>query len=77
MLNSEVAAWVAQAAFWVLILLGWSDLSGRTRAIFLGSWLGAFALRVFVPFGDVLFTPVVALLAVCLVLAIFKRDIPI
>lgn len=77
MLNSAAAAWLAQAAFWVLIVLGWSELSSRARAIVLGVWLAGFLGRGYLPFGDALFTALVAVLAIILVLAIFKRDLRI
>lgn len=78
MLDSAGAAkWIAQIVFWGLILAGWRELGGRRVVVFAGLWLIGLVCRDYAPYGAAIFTAYVALLAIVLVLLIFKRDIPL
>jgi hypothetical protein len=75
--SPAVAAWIAQALFWTLIVVGGREL-GRTRVVtFLVLWIGAFVSRSYVPYGAALFSSYVALLDIILVFLILKGDIRI
>jgi hypothetical protein len=72
-----IAAWVAQAAFWMLLVLGWvfGELQVKVTLTFLGVWIAALLGLPHVPHGAALFPSLVALLDIALVLVIFKGDI--
>jgi hypothetical protein len=75
--SAGVAAWIAQVAFWVLLLIGFG--SGELRrigvAVFVGLWLiGRFGLPL-LPSGAVLLTPYLAVVDIALVFAVFKGDV--
>ena len=77
MSSATVAGWIAQVAFWTLLVIGaWSeDLGRRTLGLFLVLWLaGMFGLP-HVSFGAGLSTPFVAVLDIALVFLVFKGDI--
>jgi hypothetical protein len=74
-----IAGWIAHVAFWTLLILG--AMSGELRERSLGGFLilwlaGRFALP-YVPYGDGLFTPFIALLDVVLVFVVLKADVPL
>ena len=78
MLDSAGAAkWIAQIAFWGLVFAGWRELGGRRVIVFAGLWLIGLVCRDYVAYGPAIFTAYVAVLAIVLVLLIFKRDIPL
>lgn len=72
-----MAGWIAQAAFWCLVL--WGTISGELRvkqaAIFLILWLAGVIGLPYVPHGDLLVTSFVAVLDVALVFMVFKGDV--
>jgi len=77
MSSATVAGWIAQVAFWTLLVIGaWSeDLGRRTLGLFVVLWLtGMFGLP-HVSFGAGLSTPFVAVLDIALVFLVFKGDI--
>lgn len=73
-----VAGWIAQVAFWTLLIVGaWSEeLGPRMIATFLVLWgVSVFGLTYLsLPAG--LSTPFVAILAIALLFIVFKGDIP-
>ena len=75
--SSGIAAWIAQVAFWALILLGVGsgELRINMAGVFVGLWVAAYAGLSFMPFGNLLLTPCLALLDVALVFLIFKGDV--
>lgn len=73
--SAGVGRWVAQIAFWWLIVTGWRQLGTRRGVVFVGLWLLGFVGRDYVPYGPATFTAYVAVLAIVLVLMIYKRDI--
>jgi len=77
--SAGIAAWIAQIAFWGLIVVGLTsgELGFRRSAIFLALWLAGYVGLRFVSFGDLFLTSYVAVLDVVLVLTIFKGDVRI
>ena len=73
--SPAAAAWVAHLAFWVLIVVGWSEIGVRRVAIFLGLWMAGFVGRSYVPLGAGLFSPYLAVLDIALVFLVFKGDV--
>jgi hypothetical protein len=73
--SPAVGVWVAQLAFWVLIIVGWSEIGVRRAAIFLGLWIVGFVARSYVPLGAGLFSPYLAVLDIALVFLVFKGDV--
>jgi hypothetical protein len=74
-----VAAWIAQAGFWILLVLGWAfgELRLVGTVLFLCLWLGGLAGFPHVPYGAALFPPFVALLDIALVFLVFRGDLKI
>jgi hypothetical protein len=72
-----IAAWIAQAGFWMLMALAWASGEVRLKGTvtFLGLWVAGFIGLAHLPYGAALFPPFVALLDITLVLVIFKGDI--
>jgi hypothetical protein len=75
--SSGIAAWIAQLAFWALILLGVGsgELRLNIAAVFVALWVAAYAGLSFVPSGGLLLTPCLAVLDIVLVFLIFKGDV--
>lgn len=76
--SPSAAAWVAQIAFWVLIVLGvsYGALSKRAAAIFIVCWLAGYAgLPRLAYWTGSLVTSWVAVLDIVLVLIVFKGDV--
>ena len=74
-----VAAWIAQAAFWLLLIYGWAcdELHATGIGVFLGLWMAARFGLPLVPYGPGLFSTAVAILDIALVFLIFKGDVPL
>lgn len=75
--SSGLASLFAHAAFWLLLVYGWlsEDLTARGAVIFVIMWFAGPFLLPHVSYGDALFAPLVALLDIALVVAIFKGDL--
>jgi hypothetical protein len=75
--SSAISASIAQCAFWVLVVVGWSrrELGPRSLTAFLLLWLGGVVGLRYVPSGALFITSFTALLDIVLVLAVFKGDI--
>ena len=73
--SAGAAKWIAQIAFWWLMISGWRELGAGRRVVFIGLWLLGLICREYVPYGPAIFTAYVAVLAIVLVLLIYKRDI--
>ena len=72
-----LGAWIAQFAFWVLLILGVfvGELSRRTVVIIVALWaLGYFGLARVPTYGGVFVAPYTALLDIALVWLVFKGD---
>ena len=76
-MSSGIAAWIAQLAFWGLVLRGVisGDLGPMLTATFVILWLAGLLSLPHVPYGAALFPSFVAVLDVALVLIIFKGDV--
>jgi hypothetical protein len=75
--SSAVAAWVAQAVFWGLLLWGVArrGLSPRRSVVFLMVWLAGRVVCPYVPYGPAMFSSYVAAIDIALVLMVFKGDV--
>jgi len=75
--SSVIAAWIAQIAFWSLMLLG--AIAGELRARHLVTLLVLWIASVFalprVPSGAGLSTTCIAILDIVLVFLVLKRDV--
>jgi hypothetical protein len=71
------AWWVAQGAFWILLVAGWfaEEIGPRAISVFVALWLGGLFGMPVLPYGGQLFAPYVAVLDIALVFAIFKGDV--
>ena len=76
-MSPAIAALIAHAAFWALLLCGWwlGELRARGTLLFLLLWLAGFIGRPYIPHGAALFPPYVAILAIALVFSVFKGDV--
>jgi hypothetical protein len=73
-----IAAWIAQIAFWVLLVLGISsgELRKKSAAIVVGLWLaGSLGLPGIAWWTSPLVMPFVAILDIVLVFIVFKGDV--
>jgi len=75
--SAGVAAWVAQAAFWMLMVLGWAcgEVGLMGTSAFIGLWLAGSIGLPHLPYGAALVPPFIALLDIGLVIVIFKGDV--
>lgn len=76
-MSAGIAAVIAHAGFWLLLVYGWfwDEVGSRGIAVFLLLWMsGMFGLR-WVPYGDGMFSSYVAVLDIALVFLIFKGDV--
>jgi hypothetical protein len=76
-----IAAWIAHAMFWGLLLCGWlcGELDLRRIALFVILWLAGRLGLAYVPYSPALlmFSSFVAVLDIALVFVIFKGDVRI
>jgi hypothetical protein len=75
--SQGIAAWIAQIAFWVLLVLGvtYGELSKKS-AILVGLWLvGYLGVPRIAWWGSPLVTPYIAILDIVLVFKVFKGDV--
>jgi hypothetical protein len=74
-----IAGWIAQAAFWCLLVYGWvwRVLDFKPVVLFLLLWVAAWIGLPYIPYGPAasMFSPCVAALDVALVFVIFKGDV--
>ena len=74
-----VAAWIAHAVFWCLLLYGWAvgELNRRGVTIFLLLWLAGRIGLPYVPYEPAyaMFSSFVAVLDIALVFVIFRSDV--
>jgi len=75
--SASVGAWIAQAAFWVLVVVGWfrRELGPRSLSVFLLLWLVGIVGLPYIPSGALFITSFTAILDIALVLVVFKGDI--
>jgi hypothetical protein len=75
--SAGLAAWVAHAAFWALLAIGWfwDELGLREIVVFLVLWVSGYFGLAYLPNGPALFAPFVAVLDIALVFAVFKGDV--
>jgi hypothetical protein len=75
--SPAIASWIAQLAFWGLLVYGLAvqELAVKHTAVFLVLWIAALAGLRYLPYGAGLFSPFVALLDIALVFLIFKGDV--
>jgi hypothetical protein len=75
--SPAVAAWIAQATFWGVLLWGYvcGELSLRRVAVFLGLWLAGIVALPYASYGAALFSPYLATLDIVLVFVVFKGDV--
>ena len=66
---------VAHIAFWVLLLIGGTDLRLRRIGFFVALWVIGYVGSQWFIGGDFLFQSYVAVLDIVLVLLVFKRDV--
>jgi hypothetical protein len=75
--TAALGAWIAQFAFWVLLILGVfvGELSRRTVVMMVALWaLGYFGLARLPTYGAFFVTPYTALLDIALVGLVFKSN---
>jgi hypothetical protein len=75
-----VAAWIAQLAFWAILLLGvaFGELGRRSLSVFLVLWaLGFFGLPRLSSEAGPFVLSYVALLDIALAFTVFKGDVPL
>ena len=70
-----IAAWIAHAAFWVLLGLAARAERWRVITVFIVLWLIGYVASVQVPALALFFMPFVAVLDIALVFIVLKRDI--
>ncbi len=72
--SAAIAGVIAHVAFWVLLVIGWREVGGRTMAAFAAVWIAGW-LGLPLLHGELLFVPLVAVLDIVLVLLVFKGDV--
>jgi hypothetical protein len=74
---TTLLVWIAHAAFWIVLVWGWAaeELGVRGAAIFVVLWIAGLLGLSYVPYGEGLFSPYVAMLDIVLVLIVVKGDI--
>ena len=72
-----LAAWFAHLTFWVLVAYGWfwDELGPKGLSVVMLLWLAGRIGLPFIPYGDAMFAPFVAVLDIALVFTIFKGDV--
>ncbi len=77
MLSPGVAALIAHAVFWLLLVYGWvwDEVSLLGAGILVALWLAGFIGLPYLPYGAGLFSSYVAALDIALVWMIFKGDV--
>ena len=76
--SGAVAAWIAQGAFWVILILGvaYGEIRARGCVILCSLWgLGYFGLPRLSEFSGLFVTSYVAVLDIVLAFIVFKGDV--
>jgi hypothetical protein len=75
--SPAVAAFIANVAFWTLVVNGAvvGELKVKGVSLFIAAWLGGRFGLPFVPYGVAMFSSFVAALDIALVFVIFKGDV--
>ena len=76
--SQAIGAWIAQLAFWVLLVLGlgYRELRKRGGALFVALWVAGYVgLPRLSWFGGLFVTSYVAVLDIVLVFIVFKGDV--
>jgi hypothetical protein len=75
--SAGIAAWIAQIAFWALLLIGVGsgEIGRKGGALFAALWLGGYLAVQVAPAAAMLFTPYLAVVDLVLVFVIFKGDV--
>jgi hypothetical protein len=75
--SAGLASWIAQIAFWALIILGvgFDEVDRKTAALFVALWLAGYAGASFVPGAAPFLTSYLAILDLVLVFLVFKGDV--
>ena len=72
-----VAAWIAHAAFFVLVLVGLREFRATRALVFAVLWLGGYLGSGYIRQGDAFLIAYVAILDIVLVFMLFKGDVRI
>ena len=72
-----VAAWLAHVTFWALLVIGLEELGSRRFAALAAAWLVGYLVLPHLPYGSLMFAPLVAVVDIGLVFMIFKGDVRI
>ena len=75
--SPAVAAFIAQVAFWTLVVYGVAvgELKAKVVTAFVLAWLGGRFGLPYVPYGAAMFSSFVVVLDIALAFVIFKGDI--
>ena len=73
--SPAVGGLIANAAFWLLIVLGWTQLGTRRALTFVALWLIGYAGSGWVPQGAAWFIVLVALFDIALVFIVYRGDV--
>jgi hypothetical protein len=66
---------IAHILFWLLLLIGASEIGRRGCAVYVALWLIGYAGSSWVPMGGMVFVSYVATLDIALVFHVFKGDV--
>ena len=69
-----VPLWIAHVLFWILLLIGASEIGRRACAVYVALWLIGYVGSRWLT-GGLLFVSYVALLDIALVLHVFEGDV--
>jgi hypothetical protein len=75
--SPAVAAFIAHAVFWILMIFGCvvGELRVRGVTVFFAIWLAGRIGLPYIPYGAAMFSSFVAVLDIALVFTIFKGDV--
>jgi hypothetical protein len=66
---------IAHGLFWILLLIGASDIGRRGCAVYVGLWLIGYVGSSWLPTGGLAFVSYVAILDIALVFHVFQGDV--
>ena len=73
--SAAIGSLIAHGAFWMLLVLGWTELRATRVAAFVALWLIGYAGSGWLEMGAAWFMAYVAALDIALVLMVFRGDI--